>query len=816
MIPATDTLKAAIRDFERRPFYWIMADWDRDGQFQNVYSDISGFVTSVAMDRGCSTYSPDELNVANGYSSGEITFELGGQRDTDQAAELTAYQLFGGGPAVSPLWGQSALGVRIHVWTGFATASGALEWVPTFTGWIRELSVSRKARTVHMVANDNADMVNSLVTLPLWATGTSSPYATWQNNNPDVARSILLSWVWEETLRQCGRHVAPVLRDDCQAHYTCSGSLLPSVGHITDAWATGPFVQAVSFVPENYAKAPFGWGLPRTLVRGSDGHCNARTLIRVPSAKGPALPPVSVSFGVWVETDEDDTTADIMSYMMFMEGTNLADDFTQADRKARVVMSVTPNGKFASAVVGGLFGGNIGYNRADSNATRSGWHYYSATIDITTRGITHTLSVDGVKVDAVQTKTTDLVSFSDSGEYPQENRTNLVRLVSKLATHHAQLWVSPVDSPTRFAQPSQLEVPLQDNGAPQVALSRSLTELSWIPDVQAKSGWEVLKETVGAEWGGLWMDAYGTVHLASRPEISATTTHSIGLDNPVYGDDVVGEITLTPRADTKRNTIIMPGKFRNAVEKIVWTNQNAHDYRVARGQYIDGIQYALSEVPAVMQKLDARTAEPPANDADIDVRISSASAIKADSQDEGASRGWAFNLRQDHNQRSFYLSLHAEGEDDFIGAYKKGNRPSMMVAGRVYSDVQPITYTTDDPADVSRWGRRVWTVDESDWRQTQASLQALTVNMLETVVEGTIGISDVEVPHDPTREIFDVVVIANDSGEGLGKLVVQVMGINSSLGSNGFRDTLSLRLLYRPGVAMWDNVAAGWETAWSE
>lgn len=824
MIPVSAALAAAIADAERVPSYRVICDWNRDGLYNHPYSDISGYVTSVKLNRGCATFSPDELNEVSGYSSGEVTLELGGQRDTSTEDALTAYELFGGGPNVSPLWGQSTLGVRIQVFVLFQT-DDAVEETPLFAGWIRESPVSRKARTVELVANDNTDMVNAQVTLPLWAVGTSSPYATWQNGNPDVTRSILLSWVWEETLRQCGRLVAPPIRSDAQAYYSCSGSLLPSVGHITDGYATGTYVQSASFVPENYAVSPFGYAVPRLLVRASEGHCNTRDIIRVPKwnydgTGTTGWTPTSVSFGVWVKTDAADTTGDVMSYIMFLESTNLADDVSYEDIRARVVMTVNANGSFASATVDGVNPTTTGFNRADSLATRSGWHYYSATVDISgTPTITHTLSVDGVQVAATPSSNVNRItnSFPSQGSVGFGGRTNLVRLVTKLPTCHAQIWTSPITSgPARLVQPGQLTVPTLDNGAPMVNMGRSLTELSWIPDTYKASGWDVLKETVSAEWGALWIDARGTVHILNRPDVNATSVSSIGLDNPVYHDDVVGEITLTPRADTKRNSITMPGRFRNAIEKIVWQNQNAQDYNVPMNTTVSDIGYPLTETTAMIMTYSKDAgALPPPNDS-VNVRVSSATAVKVSDVNSAAGPGWDFRVRQDQDQRSFYLTLIGSvSEADFIGSFSGGQRPSMFIAGRAYSDVQLITSTAIDTEDVARYGLRTWSVEESDWRQTSASIDALCANMIVTLTEGTIGISDVDLPHDPCRELFDVIVLANDAGEGLGELAVQIMGIDSTLDSSGFRDTLSLRLLDTPGVARWDSTAAGWETAWS-
>lgn len=808
-------LADAIADAERAPAWRVIVDWNRDGDYDHDYSDISGMVQSVKLNRGCATFSPEELNLNTGYSSGELTLTLGGER---APGDLTAYQLFGGGPTVSPLWNMTTIGARIQVFVGFQTTSG-YEEKPLFTGWIRETPVSRKSRTVSIVANDNLDLVNAQVTLPLWATGTSSPYATWWNNNANASRSIAMSWVWEEVLRQCGRLVAPPVRSDAKVHWTCSGALLPSVGHITDGWATGPYPVQPSFVPEFYAQAPFGYGTPR-MSTFSTAYASTSARVIVPMNTNPGNTPWSVSFGVWVYTDPTDASGDVMSIMMYLENTNLADDVNQVDNRARAVMTVNADGTFASSGVSGQpASGSPTYNLASvSTKPALGWHYYSATIDFAATTITHTLSVDGVAKSTTITGGAGVLSFSAAGNgYPPTNRTNLVRMVTKLPTHHAQVWTRAVaDGAVRLVNSSQLTVPVQDNGAPLVDMTRSLTELSWIPDTYQVSAWDTLKDTVGAEWGALWIDASGTVHIMQRAEVNNSAVASVGPDNPVYSDDVVGEITLTSRLDTKRNKITMPGRYRNAVEKIVWTNQNALDYRVTAGTSVVNIEYPLDSVMALVQKLTADDANGPTNDATIDVRTSHGTAIKAADFTTGASAGWAFNLWQDHDQRSFYLSVQASPtEDDYIGSYIGGNKPSLQVAGRTFSDVQVVTTTVADSVDIANWGTYTWNVEESDWRQTSASINALCQNMIVSLSEGTIGISDVDLPHDPSRELFDVVVLANEMGEHLGALTVQIMGINSTLDSNGFRDTLSLRLLFRPGVAMWDNTAAGWESAWS-
>lgn len=808
-------LAAAIADSERAPVYRVIVDWNRTGLYDHPVSDLSGAVRSVNLNRGCATFSPETLNLANGYSSGEITLELAG---AVTPGGLTAYEVFGGGPAVSPLWGTSVLGARIQVFVGFHTSAG-VEEVPYFTGWIREAPVSRLARTVQVVAADNLDMAGKEATLPLWATGTSSPYATWWNNNVNASRSIALSWTWEEVLRQCGRLVAPPVRDDAQLHWSLSGSMLPSVGHITDAWATGPFVAAPAFYVEFYESAPFGYATPRRSEYSMAYACTDERVI-VPIYTNADNIPYSVSFGAWVYTDPADTSGDLMSCTMFVEACNIADDINQVLNRARVAMSVTADGTFVSGAASGQpSSGAAGTNYGTvSTKPVKGWHYYSTTVDFAASTITHRMSVDGAVKAHTISGNTGLLRFSYNGYgYPQANRTNLVWLATKLPTHHVSVWTRPIaDGAARFVDPAtQFTVPVQDNGAPLVNMTRSLTELSWIPDTYRANAWDVLKETVGAEWGALWMDARGTVHIMNRPEVNQTALNSVGPANPVYGDDVVGEITLTPRLDTKRNRINMPGRFRKAVEKIVWTNDDARDYYTVRGTYINNIEYPLEHIVAMNQHIIAGDPNPPASDADVDVRRSFGAAVKVSNVNVAASPGWAYNFYQAHDQRSFFLSLHAEGEDDYIGSYLGGNKAAMLIAGREYSDAQIITSTNSDPADIAAWGARVWNAEESDWRQTKASLDALCRNMITTLTEGTIGMSDVALPHDPSRELFDVIVLANEQGASLGALTVQVMGIDSSLGSNGFRDTLTLRLLYRPGVAMWDNMAAGWENAWS-
>ncbi|WP_037355397.1 hypothetical protein [Amycolatopsis orientalis] len=814
MLTLPASFRAAVDSLERSPSVRVVCDWNGNGKYDHPQSDITAMVGSVKLNRGTATYSPEDLNAGgNGYSSGELTLELGGGD-----GDFTAYELFAG--PTSPLYGKDITDRRIEAFAVFATSTGVQEQ-RIFSGFIREFTARRKARTVTLVANDHLDILGDNVTLPLWAVGTASPYATWNSGNAKAARSILLSWCWEETLRQAGRLVAPPIRSDAQAHWSLSGSLLPSVGRLVDGWATGPYVNLPAFDPEFYeGTAPFGWGTALTPGDASTGLCTAQNAIVVPNTSNPTKTPTSVGLSGWFKVDPSGDPGIVSNVLVYLEKTNLLDDVNQQDNRARLALAVGQDGSMAAAAVSGQpSSGSPTIRRADrsTKALSAGWHHYAAVFDMSTT-IAITIQIDGATVTPTSTSgTANTLDFaaSGSGGYPDDSRTNLCRFVGSLPSHHVSIWSAPTSvGAARFVQPSQITLPTLPNGFPMVNLTRSLTELSWIPDVQSVGAWESLKEQVGAEFGGLWMDANGTVHVASRATISATASNSIGPNTPQYDDSVVGEIELTPRADTKKNSVTVPGRFRNAVETVVWKSQGALDYPTAVNQNWN-TSYPLSNVTAVVQKLSTVSVTPPANTDVVDVRLTTASAVQQADNTKAAWPGWAFNVRGFDRQRGF--TLFGQGnttESIFIGSYAGGQQPSIRVAGRQYSDVQLIQKTQTADADAAIYGTKSYKLPESDWRQTYASCAALALNLVNSYTHGLIQISNITLPHDPSRELFDVIGLTGDATL-TGTITAQIVGIDTTLTTAGFRDSLSLIVLAVPGSALWDSVLQGWESNWN-
>jgi hypothetical protein len=810
-------LAAAIAGQERYPAVRVIADWNDNGLFDHPDADITSMVKDHTINRGVSTYAPDDLNAgSNGYSSGELTLNLGGGSSTSSG--LPAYAFFAS--SQSPLAGNDLTMARIEVFSRFETSAGWQE-LRVFSGFIREFTARRQARTVTVVANDHLDMVNANVTLPLWAVGVNSPYATWNGGNAKAARSILLSWCWEETLRQAGRLTAPPIRSDALAHWTFSGSMLPSVGRLVDGWATGPFVNLPSFDPVGYVgDAPFGWGLPYQASDFSTALCTGSTYVKVPMTNDTSQSPKTLGASGWFYVNPADSSGIISSTILYLEKTNVLDDGTQQDNRARFTLAVAADGSMAAAITSGQpSSGSATYNRIDRTATigTAGWHHYAATVDVNAPGFTWHIYIDGTAVTGTVTSTTTTyISLAAAGQgLNDDSRTNLCRYVGSLPAAGVTIWSSTVASGNGAPTAAQRTLPTLPNGSPMVNRSRSLTEISWIPDTQNANVWDTLKTIVGAEYGGLWTDANGTVHLASRSQIAATLSSSVGAGVPTFDDSVLGEVELTPRADTKKNSVTVPGRYRNCIEKFVWTSQGALDYPTAANQ-VWNVSYPLTNVTAVNQRLttDADGIPPGTSDV-VDIRTTSSSAVKQSNTSVLATGGWAVNVRGYDNQRGFTLFGQGNAlEATYIGSYIGGQQPSIIVAGRVYSDVQLISSSSTNSADVAIYGPRNYNVPENDWVQTGASTAAIALNLANSYVHGVVQISDIELPHDPRRELFDVIGITG--AETLtGNITAQIIGIDTKVSGSGFRDTLHLLVVGTPGGALWDNTVQGWESNWS-
>lgn len=182
MQTATGTLLAAIQSRVRRPVARVKADWKRDGSyaynpgvFRDLFSntfegsgdigDLSGWITSVSVDRSLSTDLPDTSKVVSGSGSASANVTIAGT--------LTC----GTGLMQALRAGQdwlARLNTPVTIDLGFVGTTGA-EYLRSFTGKVRSITINPGDASITLSMLDYREKVRKPVSLTV-TTGQVGSY----------------------------------------------------------------------------------------------------------------------------------------------------------------------------------------------------------------------------------------------------------------------------------------------------------------------------------------------------------------------------------------------------------------------------------------------------------------------------------------------------------------------------------------------------------------------------------------------------------------------------------------------------------------
>lgn len=314
-----DALREALEAGTRRIQARVEFDWDRAGSFDHEYSDLSSVCDSVEDDRQVMGDLPEEVNTLVGYSSAELTVKLSGSR---AAGELPAHKIFSPYYVPSPLYGKDVIGTPVRYSRVVDTAIGQVT-VRQFTGWVRSFSLSRDDDSVTVVASDVLDLMNTPVTLPMWA---RFPHELSYDGDVEFddasarTRPINMTWAVEEAFRQGGNPTGPRARPSAVAYWTCNGSFLPSVGSTDDTTADQHYNHSIrwqnvpAFQNGRYGLEP----VPGTVTSGGEfkrrknqGIAVSPKTVRLPvdtptDAVTPSYSDITLGFNALVHKENDD------------------------------------------------------------------------------------------------------------------------------------------------------------------------------------------------------------------------------------------------------------------------------------------------------------------------------------------------------------------------------------------------------------------------------------------------------------------------------------------------------------------------------
>ncbi|PXY20307.1 hypothetical protein BAY59_31195 [Prauserella coralliicola] len=811
-------------------------DWLRDGLYNHEYTDLSWLLTSAVLEYPTLVGDlPEEVNPVTGFSSAQLTMTLGGAKygdaDLDAAWDaelreqgLAADQLFSPYWRDSPLYEFDIKGTPVRYSRVVETAAGE-RVVRQFTGWVRSTPIDREANTVTVVCSDVEDIRRELVTFPHWCIrppNVDDPGTSAGQMAGAVPGS--LAWAVEETLRQGGRPTGPAAREDAVMYASCNGLLLPSVGNYAWSFGSPQLVRhAIAYDPGvwQWQEGKFGLCLkpllpPYNSTRRSNSWINCARAVTVPAAgSGGATRKIGMS--MWFQSAGGSAVGNPSYVTLFM------DDWWVNGVTGNATLFVDSNGRITVQLTesGALTGTRIWVKTYDAALAPAGWHYVNAMFTVSSTSVQIDVHLDDSPVTAA-TSSMPAAGFRYLN-VPPAFRPNLVELRASAAPiQHVQIYDGDATLEYQLGQ----GYPPEREAMPLALPYHTFTELQWIPDVVERPAWDLLQEIVKGEFGVVHTNEHGQIIALSHPRMRQEALDQIAGGNLLtIDDDKLLSLIIDPSLDHYANTMTGGAVNRYAVFKHVYTNPGPLDYYVSPGDTLERV-ISFDEAVTVDARINGVSATQPPNGPDI--RISSVSAVRADNVNvehpnvPGIGGGISVDLRfPDPDQPDARSALvrwwvNAGWAAAYLGSYIGGNSSSFHLSGLAYSERNTHRTKKVDAAEVALRGTRAVDIGDSDWRQTKGSVDVILENLLKDTVQPAPLVEPITIPADPRIQLRDVIRLTNEGGI-TGALFAQVIGINRRDDASGSVDTLALRIVRTPGVALWDDPDLGWDVGtWGE
>jgi hypothetical protein len=832
-------LAAALAPGQKRNFtVSLKFDWARNGLYADPNSDLSGLFVSAQVDRQLAGQFPDQLEVTEGYVAAELDIVLAGLLPADGITP--AWKAFGpySGSSLSSI---NSIGTPVTLDLIVSTSLGPIA-IRQFTGYLADAQPDRASGEVSITCYDAATVLAAPVTLPTWAADYTT--RTQFPGNPDTPDSgtVALTWVLETILRRNGYYVGPVWHPNVVCAWTLNGSALPDIGTIAiedrfvnGVWSSGYGAYNIpQFTPSGAVSDVYGTGqfggmcfkgatkLPAlsgrgiTYLYGNAHAANSGALFGV-NSYGSANSNL-LGFGAWVQIDP--TQSGTSSATIYLEEAHF--NYSSASTTDRFPAYMIVNINQAT----GAYGAHV-YNEGNGTSwtwngpasMSAGWHYVNFVAQFTSAGITGTFIVDGV-----QTLQSNGGTAAAVGAFTYSNdltNTNLCQIIARGPMQYAQVYYQANTALAGHVQPTRT----QPN--PTAVLDRSMTKLTWLPDINAAPSWDTLKDAVAAELGALYVTEAGVVTFDSRTtvtgrQLAANSVLTLTLDQV---DNISPQATLASLV----NTMPYSTQSKHALnQQVAYASASSSQYQVSaivgtlfKNVLQSGVQsYRLG---AVSWHPQAQGYGNPSNPGEFGGGGPSAGFTYRDwmniygpsfwydgftaytpgsspdpSTQPTAGTGLNCNvlLQSPGNfQDSRYATLQLINSNS-TGTLEyavNDSTPFLHIGGSIVIDEGSQSASYSDAASVAAHGVRSLDLGQSDWRQDPTSVQAVVVSVVNQTKQPQPYFQSINIVGDPRLQLQDVVTITDPGGMG-SAMYASVFGIKRSIDlKSGVTDQLVLR-----------------------
>lgn len=748
---SSDTALAAAIAADHRTFAaQLLIDWGGTGLYDHAYSDLSVLVDESATDRSLVGDVPDEVNLVEGYQSAKLTAYLAGTRPGDA---LSIGEILSPYRPDSPMFGLLNLGVRVKYSIVVGTGEGP-KTIRQFTGRVRGIDVDDTGRTMVLGA-DYSELLRKAISVRPWAmdsVGRAEDY-------PDHVQQIFPQWVIDHILRQCDIYQSPPLASKLtntatvMFSATLHGAFNAEVGdtlefeHAIDVkhnsmWTQGQFGLAANAVPADYSMYSYF------------------TPFAVPWPEG-----WSVATGAWIYGPRATALGTTEILFCWMNNDN-----------SELRFRITDAGVLSARLVG-----TSGYNVTFTGPTvpaGPAWHYVGVSLRrMGASGMEAKFTVDGVNT-----------TVTSATVYPQFASTviqqNLVQIQVGMPTQCVQMWV--ITTGGTLAWPKDLITSANDL-IPGSVLDMGTNGMTRIPDIYQADAWETLREVVGAEYGLLWLDEFGTVRFADR-----TTVRTPALaDDRTITLDHLNRFAVHDIADGIRN------RYTFSVVQGV-TYQNVSVFRATQDLEFDAppestTVFRASVLNAQYTGRKSMLVVSPWPDADDWIQAGWHAVQRGTATDATGVEVSVYPI----DQRT--IAIQVMNPNTYWLRFISGasNRPAMRIDGRQVTEELPRVGSVQHDGSIALYSERVFEIPSTPWRSYLSSIENLARSLLRDTHTSIPTIDRIPVLGDPRSQLRDSVVIDTTR---FGRMLGVMQGINRTLSkSGGLVDDLTIRVTHPGG-----------------
>jgi hypothetical protein len=836
-------LAAALASGQTRNFtVKLQFDWLKNGLFADPNSDLSANFVSAVIDRQLTGDFPDELEVVEGYATAECTMILKGNLPANPATPIwQAFSPFSG--STYGTVGAIKVPVTLDLYVLTALVPGGI-MIRQFAGYTSNCLPSELDGQIQVIAYDITNTMSQSTTLQTWAADAYTR-VTLAQSYADVHDSgtVLLSWLIEHLLMRGGVYQGPAFHPLASVGWTLNGSALPSIGTIG---IEDPFVTEFGLTGGNWTFGYGSYNIPQFTPAGDPagiwgagkwGNCCFVGASKLPAYSGgrgvtyiagnahglSAYAPSSsygsnnsnlIGMSLWVQIDPTQTGTTQMT--TFLEDAQF--NYGGSNQyPAFAVLTITHSTGAVSLTVK-----NNGYTKTwtwnGSSNLAAGWHQVTCNLQFTSAAVNANIYSDGTLIASgngglASTLGAPVYGFPASGG-------NLVQIKCSGPAQYAQMWVQPNTLLSAVQQPPS-------TATPSCTIDRSLTRLTWMPDINGVQGWDVVKQVAAAELGAIFADESGWVYFNNRATIvarklAANSVRSLTRDE-FY--NVQPESTLASIAN--QVTWSVETKLAFAYTS-VYTASQANQFQVPAN--------TTQQWPVTLSGAQSIRLGP------VSYHPQAQGGANGGNPGEpgGAGPGGTFTCNdwmQIYGPDYWYdgMTVYSPGsgtpgscppiaggmnalpEINFIGDHPdsrsmtlvliNGNTsggvlefavddstPFLHVGGTTVQDQGATTGMQSDATSITQWQPRAVALPSSDFLQDAVYAPTLAASLLADTKQPKAIFQTVDIVGDPRMQLQDVVDLTDPLGLG-SNMYGSVIGINRKIdsNSNGVRDTLTLR-----------------------